>query len=121
MEKENLEFFRGILQDQLGRLLGKAGETVSDLMVLSNDTADPLDHASNDIARGYTLRMRDRESRLIGKIRQALKNIEAGNYGICEMCEEEISIERLKARPVARYCIQCKQKIEAHEKTYGYE
>lgn len=119
MEKENLEFFKAMLEEQLNTLLGKAGETVSDLMVLSNDTADPLDHASNDMARGYTLRMRDRESRLIAKIRQALKNIEERHYGICEMCEEEISVERLKARPVARYCIHCKQKIEAHEKTYG--
>jgi DnaK suppressor protein len=119
MEKDDLLYFKNTLQEQLEVLLGKAGETVSDLMVLSNDTADPLDHASNDIARGYTLRMRDRESRLIVKIRQALKNIEEGEYGICEMCEEDIGIERLKARPVARYCIQCKQKVEAQEKTYG--
>ncbi|MGE0084458.1 MAG: RNA polymerase-binding protein DksA [Desulfococcaceae bacterium] len=119
MEKENLDFFKTVLQEQLDTLLGKIGATVSDLLVLSNDTADPLDHAANDMARGYTLRMRDRESRLIEKIRQALRKIEDGNYGICEMCEEEISVERLKARPVARYCIQCKQKIETYEKTYG--
>ncbi|MEE4358614.1 MAG: RNA polymerase-binding protein DksA [Desulfococcaceae bacterium] len=119
MEKKEVEYFREILLEQLKMLLGKADESVSDLMMLSDDSADPLDHTSNDMARGYTLRMRDRENRLIGKIHQALRNIEDGSYGICEMCEEEIGIERLKVRPVARYCIQCKQKNEAYEKTYG--
>jgi RNA polymerase-binding transcription factor DksA len=52
---------------------------------------------------------------LLGKIIQSLGKIEEGTFGICEACGEEISIERLRARPVATYCITCKNKMEALE------
>ena len=62
------------------------------------------------------LRIRDRESMLIRKIRKSLADIDEGLYGVCESCGEDIAIERLKARPVTRHCIRCKTRIEAHEK-----
>ena len=61
------------------------------------------------------LRLRDRERRLIRKIQAALKRMDDGIYGICEECGEEISIPRLKARPVTRLCINCKARQEADE------
>ena len=60
-----------------------------------------------------------RESKLIKKIKQALERIENGTYGICESCGEEISVKRLKARPVTTQCIECKAKEEALEKALG--
>jgi DnaK suppressor protein len=56
---------------------------------------------------------------LIKKIRRSLEDIEEGVYGICESCGEDISVERLKARPVTRHCIRCKTQIEAREKLTG--
>ena len=53
------------------------------------------------------------------KISQALTRIEEGTYGICEVCGGEISIKRLKARPVTTYCIGCKNKMEAMERAVG--
>ena len=64
----------------------------------------------------FKFRIRDRENKLIKKIKLALNKIEEGEYGICEMCEEDISFERLKARPVAALCIDCKIKLENEEK-----
>jgi DnaK suppressor protein len=56
---------------------------------------------------------------LIKKIRHALEAIEREEYGICEDCGEDISIERLKARPVTSFCISCKTKRESIEKLAG--
>jgi DnaK suppressor protein len=65
------------------------------------------------------LRIRDREHKLIKKIKKALDRIENGTFGICESCGEEISIKRLEARPVTSQCIECKSKEEALEKALG--
>jgi DnaK suppressor protein len=75
-----------------------------------------LDRASFESERGFMLRIRDRESKLIRKIQRALENLGNGGFGICEMCDEEIAIERLKARPVTTHCIKCKTKMEALER-----
>jgi len=118
MKNEEREFFKRLLEDQLNGLMACAGITVSGLLNESGSAADPLDRASIDTDRNYTLRIRDRESRLIRKIRRALESIEDGTYGICEMCDEEIAIPRLKARPVTSYCINCKRKLEEAERVY---
>ena len=72
-----------------------------------------------DTAANEAARIRDREAKLIKKIRQALERIENGTFGICESCAEEISVKRLKARPVTTQCIECKAKEEALEKALG--
>ena len=56
---------------------------------------------------------------LFRKIRQSLEDIENGEYGICEDCGEEISINRLKAGPVTSLCIGCKTNRESVEKLTG--
>ena len=75
---------------------------------------DPTDRASMESNRNSVLRIRDRERKLIFKIQEALARLEAGEFGICEKCGEEIGIERLKARPVTTLLIECKstQEIE---------
>jgi DnaK suppressor protein len=119
MEKEDLEFFKDLLTKWLDELLSKAGSTVAGLLDSTESMSDPLDRAVLDNERGYTLRIRDRESVLIKKIRASLEDIEDGIYGICEECGEEIAIKRLKARPVATHCIRCKNRQEQREKMTG--
>ena len=81
--------------------------------------ADPADRATAESDRAFTLRIRDRERRLIRKIQSALQRIDDGTYGICDECGEEIAIPRLKARPVTRLCINCKAKQEEDEHLRG--
>jgi len=119
MEEKNLEFFRQLLIQWMEELLNHADETVEELLDSRENLADPLDRASADSDRIRTLRMRDRESMLIKKIRQSLEDIENGEYGVCRDCGEDISIERLKARPVTSFCIRCKTKRESLEKLTG--
>jgi len=119
MEEKDLEFFRQLLIQWMEELLNHADETVEELSDPQENLADPLDRAAAESDRLRTLRMRDRESMLIKKIRQSLEDIENDEYGICEDCGEEISIERLKARPVTSLCIRCKTKRESLEKLTG--
>jgi DnaK suppressor protein len=119
MEEKDLEFFRHLLTQWLEELLNRADDTVEELLDSQENLADPLDRASVESNRIWTLRIRDRESMLIKKIRQSLEDIETGEYGICEDCGEDISIERLKARPVTSLCIGCKTKRESTERLTG--
>ena len=66
-----------------------------------------------------TLRIRDRERRLIHKIQEALTRIDEGEYGICEECGEDIGVARLKARPVTTLCVNCKARQEEGEDVQG--
>jgi len=116
MREEHLDFFKQLLTEQLRTLLGQADLTVRGLVDNCETSADLLDRATFESERGTMLRIRDRESKLIRKIQRALENLEDGTYGICEACEKEIAIERLKARPVTTLCIQCKTKMEALER-----
>jgi len=116
MKDEDINFFKQLLTEQLNALLGQADLTVRGLIDNNERSADPLDRASFESERGFMLRIRDRESKLIRKIQRALENLGNGGFGICEMCEKEIAIERLKARPVTAHCIKCKTKMEALER-----
>ncbi|WP_225072708.1 RNA polymerase-binding protein DksA [Desulfuromonas sp. CSMB_57] len=116
MNQEKMTEFKKILEEQLETLLRDAGRTVSEMTDDQSNFPDPTDRASLESDRNFELRIRDRERRLIGKIRQALERIETGNFGICECCEELIGEERLKARPVTTLCIDCKTEQERKEK-----
>src|SRR6056297_218607 len=100
MDKKTLGEFRELLNLQLEELLQEAGKTVSEMNEENVNFADPTDRASLESDRNFELRIRDRERKLINKIREAMERIEAGEFGICEECGEEIGHARLKARPV---------------------
>jgi DnaK suppressor protein len=117
MEKQELAYFKELLTERLEDLLGEAEKTANG-MNKANEEAfpDPTDRASLETDRNFLLRIRDRERKLIIKIKEALVKIEEGTFGICEECGEEISVDRLKARPVTTLCIACKTKAEEDEK-----
>jgi DnaK suppressor protein len=119
MKKKDKEFFKKYLTDRLEELLNQADNTVSGMTTPKENFPDPTDRAALEADRNFMLRIRDRESKLIKKIKQALERIENDTYGICETCGEEITVKRLKARPVTSQCIDCKSKEEALEKALG--
>jgi len=116
MEKERLESFRELLNERLKAILEEAEKTVKGMTNDRDSFPDPTDRANLETDRNFLLRIRDRERKLIGKIKEALARIDDGSFGICEECGEEISEERLKARPVTTLCIDCKTKAEEEEK-----
>jgi len=119
MKKKDVEHFKENLLNQLDELLSHATDTVSGMTTPKENFPDPTDRASLEADRNFMLRIRDRESKLIKKIKKTLKRIENGTFGICEKCGEDISLKRLEARPVTTQCIECKTKEEAVEKALG--
>ena len=116
MKKKQLEAFRSNLQERRETLLGEAERTVHGMVDGKDNFPDPADRASLESDRNATLRIRDRERKLVVKIDEALERISDGTYGKCEECGEQIGSQRLKARPVTTLCIDCKTAEEAAER-----
>jgi len=119
MKKKDIEYFGELLSTRLEELLAQADNTVSGMTAPKENFPDPTDRATLESDRNFMLRIRDREHKLIKKIKKALKRIEDGTFGVCETCGEDIHLKRLKARPVTTQCIECKTKEEAFEKALG--
>lgn len=119
MEQKDIDFFKELLTKRLEELLAQAEDTVSDMHDSKGNFPDPTDRAAYEAERNFELRIRDREHKLIKKVKKALERIEDGTFGVCEKCGEEIDTKRLKVRPVTTLCIDCKTKEEALEKALG--
>jgi DnaK suppressor protein len=119
MTKKREAYFKKLLTKRLNDLLVEANKTVTGMTDQEGNFPDPTDRATLESDRNFTLRIRDRERRLIAKITNALDRIDNGAFGICEECGEDISDKRLKARPVTTLCINCKKKQENQEKVQG--
>jgi DnaK suppressor protein len=116
MKKERLAYFKELLNERLNVLLTEAEKTVTGMTNDKSTFPDPTDRANLETDRNFELRIRDRERKLILKIKETLARIEDGTFGVCEECSNDISEERLKVRPVTTLCIECKTKAEAEEK-----
>jgi DnaK suppressor protein len=121
MRKRDLDFFRKLLTRRLEELLMEAERTKDQVKETEEPSSDPMELASNDSDRDFLLRLRDRERKLMVKIKEALERVEDGTFGICEECGEKISEKRLRARPMTTLCIDCKHEQEASEKKVKYE
>ena len=116
MNKKQLAHFRTMLLAWRQELLDELLRTVHQMRDDVDVHSDPNDRASRETDISLELRSRDRESKLIKKIDEALDRIGSGDYGYCEVCGVEIGIERLEARPTAELCIDCKTLDEIREK-----
>jgi len=116
LNQRDLNSFKDLLNSRRLELLGEAGRTVRGMVDGKENFPEPADRAALESDRNATLRIRDRERKLINKIEEALQCIEDGAFGVCEECGEEIGVERLRARPVTTLCIACKAEQEETEK-----
>lgn len=119
LSKEQLEEFHELLTNEKERLLEKAMHTLKNEIELSkDDLADEADLASALTDQSLSLRLRGRERTLIDKIDLALRRIDNGEFGTCIVCEDDIDVPRLKARPVTTMCIACKEEQERRERQF---
>jgi len=119
MKDKQLKKFKVQLEDMKEKIINDVEQTLSEMTTQTGNIPDPNDRATVESDRNFELRIRDRERKLMNKIEEALGRIEDGSYGICDSCGEEIAIKRLEARPVAKFCIDCKTKQEQREKAQG--
>jgi len=116
MNPRQLSYFRAKLHDWKEAILQEAQGTLSQLQVDSLRESDLTDRASSETDWSIELRTRDRQRKLINKIDAAIRRIEEGEYGYCEVSGEPISLARLEARPIATMTVEAQERHERHEK-----
>jgi DnaK suppressor protein len=109
-------YFRRKLLAWKDSILREAKETLAQLQTDSLREPDITDRASSETDWSIELRTRDRQRKLISKIDAALRRIEEGEYGYCEVTGEPISLARLEARPIATMTVEAQERHERNEK-----
>jgi DnaK suppressor protein len=118
MNKRQLEYFRRKLLNWKADLLDESRTTVTALQDGTRSIPDVADRASEETDRALELRTRDRQRKLITKIDAALRRIEEGEYGYCEVTGDPISLKRLDARPIATMTLEAQDRHERREKVH---
>ncbi|MEO5939222.1 MAG: RNA polymerase-binding protein DksA [Sphingomonas sp.] len=116
MSPRQQAYFRTKLLRWKDAILKEAVTTLSQLQVEPLREADLTDRASSETDWSIELRTRDRQRKLISKIDAALRRIEEGEYGYCEVTGEPISLGRLEARPIATMTVEAQERHERNEK-----
>ena len=118
MNERQLEYFRRKLVVWKEEILKGSQETLVELANSSRNIPDIADRASEETDRALELRTRDRQRKLIAKIDAALRRIESGEFGYCEVTGERISLKRLDARPIATMTLQAQEAHERNERVH---
>ncbi len=118
MNPAQLAFFKARLEKMEQDLIRNAGQTTENLRETTL-VPDPADRATNEEEHALELRTRDRERKLLKKVKQSLASIESGDYGWCVETGEPIGIARLLARPTATLSLEAQQRRELKQKLYG--
>ena len=109
-------YFRTKLIGWRDAIRRESQDTLSQLQIDSMREADLTDRASSETDWSIELRTRDRQRKLISKIEAALRRLDEGEYGYCEVSGEPISLARLEARPIATMTVEAQSRHERQEK-----
>jgi len=116
---------KDILQQMKDETLQEINKTVksgTETLAINEPSGDIYDQASSERDRELGLLLGDREREKLHNIDEALLRIHENEYGICEECDEEIPLGRLKVLPFARHCVKCKTDLEKlHAQTRRFE
>jgi len=118
MNDRQLEYFRRKLIDWKNDLLADSRDTIEGLQGNTRNIPDVADRASEETDRALELRTRDRQRKLVAKIDAALRRIDEGEYGYCDVTGEPISLKRLDARPIATMSLEAQERHERREKVH---
>jgi DnaK suppressor protein len=117
--QEELEYFRTLLLNERDNILKKADLAVKsgNIEMDRNEMLDEVDLASITTEQNLTLKLLDRDRKLLGAIERALKKIDTGDYGYCEGTGELIPKRRLEVRPWCRHSVKYKEQLERMKKS----
>ena len=118
MNERQIEYFRRKLNAWKGELLAESRDTIEGLQDNTRNIPDIADRASEETDRALELRTRDRQRKLVAKIESALRRIDEGEYGYCEVTGDPISLKRLDARPIATMSLEAQERHERREKVH---
>ena len=116
---DELTSFRSLLETEQQSIMKKAEAAVraGDIELDKNEMMDDVDLASVTTSQNLTLKLMDRDRKLLGEIEHALNKIETGDYGYCEGTGEAIPKRRLEVRPWCRHSVKFKEQLERMKKT----
>ena len=118
MNDRQVKYFRRKLIAWKNELLTETRETIEGLQDGTRNIPDIADRASEETDRALELRTRDRQRKLVSKIDAALRRIDEGEYGYCDVTGEPISLKRLDARPIATMSLEAQERHERREKVH---
>ena len=118
MNERQVAYFKAKLLDWKESILKESAGTLQQLQIDSLREPDLTDRASSETDWSIELRTRDRQRKLISKIDAALRRIEEGEYGYCEVTGEPISLGRLEARPIATLSLEAQERHERRERVH---
>jgi len=118
MNDRQVEYFRRKLMNWRGELLAGSRDTIEGLQDGTRAIPDVADRASEETDRALELRTRDRQRKLVAKIDSALRRVDEGEFGYCEVTGEPISLKRLDARPIATMSLEAQERHERREKVH---
>ncbi len=118
MNDRQAEYFRRKLLNWKQELLAESRDTIEALQDNTRNIPDVADRASEETDRALELRTRDRQRKLVAKIDAAIRRIDEGEYGYCEVTGEPISLKRLDARPIATMSLEAQERHERREKVH---
>ena len=118
MNDRQIEYFRRKLMGWKTEILSDSRDTIEGLQDSTRNIPDVADRASEETDRALELRTRYRQRKLVAKIDSALRRIDEGEYGYCEVTGEPISLKRLDARPIATMSLEAQERHERREKVH---
>lgn len=117
MRKNELEILKKILQEKRNQILKNIRDSYKEIKELrENGAIDEFDVASIGVDSELEHLVSLQQKKELDDINLAIAKIDNGDYGICEMCDEEIALDRLKANPHTKFCISCKELSEKNSK-----
>lgn len=112
MNKKDLSFLKKLLIARKAEFLKKINGAHKDIDKTAEDIGDEIDQAVQNAEKEISYELAANDKITFEEINEALGKIEKGAYGNCECCGKNIAIERLKAIPWGRYCIECQEEAE---------
>jgi DnaK suppressor protein len=117
MNKKDLVSLKKILMQKRMEFLNKTSKAQREIDIdLSTNVGDEIDAASQNSEKEMYFELVANDKMILDAINDALTKIERNNYGVCEGCNNNILLERLKAIPWTKYCIQCQEEAETPKK-----
>ena len=118
MNERQTEYFRLKLTNWRDELLSDGRDTIETLQDGTRNIPDVIDRSSEETDRSLELRTRDRQRKLVAKIDAALRRIDDGEFGYCNVTGDPISLKRLDARPIATMSLEAQERHERREKVH---
>lgn len=113
MDKKRLDYFKKKLSTRREELMKTIARTQEEGRLADDDqTVDLADKAANSYTKEFLFGMTNTDRTILNLIDNALKRIQADEYGVCANCQDEMQQKRLEAVPWAKHCISCQEKME---------